>query len=93
MQGRNEPSFFPTKNNPAPAGEEEGTNETRREGLPDVFLQGQTLRSGEGIKPATGRTGAGEKIDGTVIGAVWWQGDGAVLAEDLAQVMVNRLEG
>ncbi len=24
MQGRREPSFFPTKKNPAPAGEEEG---------------------------------------------------------------------
>ncbi len=24
MQGRSEPSFFPTKKNPAPAGEEEG---------------------------------------------------------------------
>ncbi len=67
MQGHKEPSFFFTKNYPAPAGEVEGHNSRGGKRVGQVFLVHLTFRSRQGIKSTTRRHATHDKVNAAVI--------------------------
>ena len=83
MNGLRDPSFFPTKNNPAPAGEDEGRIR------PDVLPHGLFFRSRNGVQPALRYGGAWDQFNGAVVWTMRGKRQSLGLAEDFLKVMVT----
>ena len=66
-----------------------GSHEASRKRILNILLHGLPLRTGQVIQATTGQRGAGEEINGTVIGAMRRQGERTTLTKHLSQVMID----